>query len=844
MKKRFYTALTLSLMALSSISAQGILRSKAKAHAHSVMGQSATAAQASSNSSSNSSSSNVPRMVSAKKVPVVITVTISDEATVQKNVPVGFSHSTGVEVDSEAKLVYDKNGNITEINYAGGTSEKISYTYNEQNKWTQKICSKVNGEGEKKISESDRTYDAQGRLLTADEWAYDSETQAKYPVSSRAYTYDKNVFLPTDDNKAYELKDLTYEKVGDKYLPVGLAYVWFEATQSYVMDVYNTNMQYETTVDGNTYVQAQREIDPESGHVLSTEYQKCEAQVDQPQGFNTLVYSHSVDGTHWTYDEKVQISSGYDFDFSQNDGKHRERAEYRYDEDSQKFVINSKTTYDWVNHPYLRLIKKTEYRYEDGELDEVSSDVYPVKGAAIDFGNSDTYYLAEDDSYVVNSYSNTDDYDYYTYYTAQGEEYRKLRVGESKNPGLANSYVEEYKDGLWVPVKNETLKMGSGDTRLTVKLNEKGYPVWSEAYMDGELDLRGEVEYSDNGYSEKDYTWSSESQRQVLESTTEGKVLADGSQEVIDTEYNEDGSIDYKYRNVYQADGIQYYYRWDTDANDWGSLSVSVPDVVTTAADGTTTTIARQWEDGKIVEVGKTVEYKNADGSKNRSEHFRKNGEVWTPAYRIVYTAYSIPELTFTSPANPLPGIIPDYVFSIVRVAPVESGYFEDYQYWDTETNTWVAKTEIKDSYSEREENGQKIISIVRDGFAYKYTVDSHNRLSAYEGYDGSVISMFVYDDEGRLTKVTCRARGNDVDTYKIIYGYIDVVDGIEKPAVAVSHLHIDGKTVSAAGCKSLRLYGMDGKLVGESQQGIVSAPSAGVYVVVADGIKTKVVLR
>ena len=85
---------------------------------------------------------------------------------------------------------------------------------------------------------------------------------------------------------------------------------------------------------------------------------------------------------------------------------------------------------------------------------------------------------------------------------------------------------------------------------------------------------------------------------------------------------------------------------------------------------------------------------------------------------------------------------------------------------------------------------------------------------------------------------------GNGVETYQIIYGVIDVTDGIAKPSVAVAHLRIDGKTVTAVGSKSLRLYGVDGKLVGESQQGSVTAPSAGIYVVVADGVKTKIVLR
>ncbi len=86
--------------------------------------------------------------------------------------------------------------------------------------------------------------------------------------------------------------------------------------------------------------------------------------------------------------------------------------------------------------------------------------------------------------------------------------------------------------------------------------------------------------------------------------------------------------------------------------------------------------------------------------------------------------------------------------------------------------------------------------------------------------------------------------RSNEVESYVIEYGQVEVSNGISAPAVQLaSHLRIAGKTITAAGVKQLQLFSADGKLVGNSLNGTITAPSSGIYIVVADGKRLKVVL-
>ena len=269
---------------------------------------------------------------------------------------------------------------------------------------------------------------------------------------------------------------------------------------------------------------------------------------------------------------------------------------------------------------------------------------------------------------------------------------------------------------------------------------------------------------------------------------------------------------------------------------------MNIPPLVTTGADGLVTTIIRRWDGNAIVEYGKTIEAKNADGtSKWREVYDMEEGE-WKPTYKAVSEAYSIKAVTCTFPSNPLPELIPQSLFSDFFQVPACEGVSELSYGWNEETNNWDTSSSAREfAYTERNEDGYKVVEVIYRGEHYTYYIDSKNRLIGYDS-DFGPLRLFECDDEGRLTQMA--VRNNNVEGYVIEYGQVEVSNGISTPAVQqASLLHITGKTITAAGVKQLQLFTIDGKLMGNSQNGTITAPSSGIYIVVADGKTLKVVL-
>lgn len=303
---------------------------------------------------------------------------------------------------------------------------------------------------------------------------------------------------------------------------------------------------------------------------------------------------------------------------------------------------------------------------------------------------------------------------------------------------------------------------------------------------------------------------------------------------------DEDGEIEEKERTVVDLFGIKTYYNWDEDANDWKISHMDIPPISSTNAEGVSVTILSRWNGEAIEEYQTILEDKNADGTKKWTEiHDKVDGE-WKPSQKIEYSAYSFGAVSCTLPSNPLPAIIPQSLFNDFFLVPACEGVSEISYGWNEETNSWdTANSSARDfAYSERQEDGYKVVEVIYRGKPYTYYIDSKNRLAVYEGPDGPA-RLFDYDEEGRVTQVAFRS--NEVEAYTIAYGEVEVSNGISAPAVQLaSHLHIAGKTITADGVKLLELFSADGKLVGSSRNGSITAPSSGIYIVVADGKRLK----
>ena len=829
MKKKIYSVCLFAVMGLISVQAQGLMKPKAKAVPEKAM----------------TSSKTLPELVRTDQMRTVDAAEIEGQ-TVKKILPVAFLHSDGAEAGPEGKISYDLQGNISQISYSDESVETFDYTYNAQHKWVTLQHTKMNAQKEEIAKfKTERSFDAKGRLLSIHATGFDYDTQEWYPVSDHEYSYDKETETLDESMQAYVVKDLTYEKVGNRYMAHGTEYVWYEAAKAFIECKSDEYRQETVVLDGNNYTKVRKYYYGNSSidEPNWCDYDKCEALVNQPaEGYVTLTYYRSSDGVNWEFNERIAQTQNFDSSFAVNDGKHREKTVYSYDESTLQYQIQRKDAYDWVNHPTLNLVKHTHFYYDDGELEDVNTTYEKVENGDFISDNSE-YYIAADNSYTVLKYPDNSDEVLLTFYDAHGKETRRIRSGEDVQKWRSPSVMEEYENGKWVALKNATITLGAGsENHTTVKTNELGYGVWSEIYEDGKLSETSEIKYTDNGYVATYYEANGNGVM-YLEEIESAKLLADGSTEIIYTDYDEDGEIEEKERTVVQIDGIETYYNWDEDANDWKISHMNIPPVSSTNADGVSVTILRRWNGEAIEEYQTILEDKNADGTKKWTEIYNKEDGEWKPSQKTEYAAYSFGAVSCTLPSNPLPAIIPQSLFNDFFLVPACEGVSEISYGWNEETNSWdTANSSFRDfSYSERQEDGYKIVEAFYRGKPYTYYIDSKNRLVVYEGPDGPA-RLFDYDEEGRVTQMTFRS--NEVESYVIEYGQVEVSNGISAPAVQLaSHLRIAGKTITAAGVKQLQLFSADGKLVGNSLNGTITAPSSGIYIVVADGKRLKVVL-
>lgn len=829
MKKKIYSVCLFAVMGLISVQAQGLMKPKAKAVPEKAM----------------TSSKTLPELVRTDQMRTVDAAEIEGQ-TVKKILPVAFLHSDGAEAGPEGKISYDLQGNISQISYSDESVETFDYTYNAQHKWVTLQHTKMNAQKEEIAKfKTERSFDAKGRLLSIHATGFDYDTQEWYPVSDHEYSYDKETETLDESMQAYVVKDLTYEKVGNRYMAHGTEYVWYEAAKAFIECKSDEYRQETVVLAGNNYTKVRKYYygNSSSDEPNWCDYDKCEALVNQPaEGYVTLTYYRSSDGVNWEFNERIAQTQNFDSSFAVNDGKHREKTVYSYDESTLQYQIQRKDAYDWVNHPTLNLVKHTHFYYDDGELEDVNTTYEKVENGDFISDNSE-YYIAADNSYTVLKYPDNSDEVLLTFYDAHGKETRRIRSGEDVQKWRSPSVMEEYENGKWVALKNATITLGAGsENHTTVKTNELGYGVWSEIYEDGKLSETSEIKYTDNGYVATYYEANGNGVM-YLEEIESAKLLADGSTEIIYTDYDEDGEIEEKERTVVQIDGIETYYNWDEDANDWKISHMNIPPVSSTNADGVSVAILRRWNGEAIEEYQTILEDKNADGTKKWTEIYNKEDGEWKPSQKTEYAAYSFGAVSCTLPSNPLPAIIPQSLFNDFFLVPACEGVSEISYGWNEETNSWdTANSSFRDfSYSERQEDGYKIVEAFYRGKPYTYYIDSKNRLVVYEGPDGPA-RLFDYDEEGRVTQMTFRS--NEVESYVIEYGQVEVSNGISAPAVQLaSHLRIAGKTITAAGVKQLQLFSADGKLVGNSLNGTITAPSSGIYIVVADGKRLKVVL-
>lgn len=809
MKKRFYTACTFALLALMTASAQvreANHQVRVTNHQMRVTNHQMRAAR------------HQLKVTNAQEIEAKLNETTA---------PTAYTHEVGAATMDEGKVEYDQQGRAIRITYANpnmdGSSISIQITYvdNAEGKWTTKTMSTRNNSNEEiDRTKADRTLDSKGRTIAIDYSRYDSKSKHWTLTRSCAFDYD-HVINDSDvrhEGDATVTKDIAYKIAEGGYTyEEGYECIWYEPTQEYLVSDMNIYGCWKYQLEGNTLYRTEADYDIDTGKVRTSNIVRKEVQEGIPEaGYYTLTESYKEeDNKPWRILYKTVQTNNFEHPFSQSDNQERSSRVYAYDEDNQQFYFSTKRVDQWVSHPTLKLIKVSFFydREDQAEPDYIRYYLVDEKGELEK--PTGTYICLSDNGDYSILRNNKPSMDI-TFYTAQGEKTRQLRLTDTRYTlAQAPTIAEELKNGEWVPVRNETLKTGdSGYIQLAFKTNEKGY--LTEMVQQSLKSTTTLFRYTDTGYTFDHYLKYEDSDLTYQYQAAICSQLEGGQHEIIYTNYKEDGSLLDNERNVYK-DGVCFHYIWNNETNNWSdNPEISVAPIVTVDADGTKTTIERTYSDNQIVNTEKTVT-----------------------------KPYYIPAIKMIVPANPLPEVIPDRFFNDMTFYSDIKGTGTNNYTWNQETNEWEAFfIEISD-YAETKDETTGITThhVTKDGDKYVYSVDSKGRLTAYQ--DKWDDYRFVYDAEGHLCQVSDYSDAAEVETYTISYGKINVTDGISQAVTAQAlRLHVSGKTVTAEGSKSLQLYSLDGKLVGKSQMGSITAPAAGTYVVVADGTKSKIILR
>lgn len=159
------------------------------------------------------------------------------------------------------------------------------------------------------------------------------------------------------------------------------------------------------------------------------------------------------------------------------------------------------------------------------------------------------------------------------------------------------------------------------------------------------------------------------------------------------------------------------------------------------------------------------------------------------------------------------------------------------FYYW--ENGSWIAQQK----YGFQQEGNNITITYQVDNREMGkkiYTYDDQKRIVAYTHYQytekTSEVVLYSYNNDGLLDK---KDENGIVTLY--IYSKHEVT-GIEKTTVSV--LQIKGRTITTDSAEtSLQVYAIDGTLIA-SGTGTVTLPESGIYIVVTDTVRQKVMIQ
>lgn len=725
------------------------------------------------------------------------------------------------------------------------------------------------------------TEDQQGRTVSEDKYEHKASDEAgkETLLCSKTYGYDHLVGDDTD-GKAYLMKEITYGVdyfFQIHYISKIKEYNWYEAGNCFVLTGQKNNIKVTVEINGDVceatawkgeelkdgwgnwskiIEQVWNVTDNSTIHkdyrYSSSSVSGNKKEVTSANGYTTIInYNYSADkGGSWILTDKTVKTDNYDDPWIY-DGKHRECITYTYDREKKEFIQNRYDAYDWIRqnpnilqwtYKYGGDMTRRFLEYDDaGNLVNYDG-VYPFK---------DGRYCSEIYKHIGSSSQELDEITW-VYYATDGKEEARYRLCDVDASNRPTKPLEIFKNGKWekFAIPDETFKLELGDYELCpyYEFNKDGYVTKNQKYdSDGGYLLT--YTYTENGYTRKRKdSYKGPDSYDMKECYIDDK----GTYHEVELEY-EDGEKDYGHKRSLTSDGIEFTYSWSYENNDFDPEPRTSVFPITVENNGVSTTIYRDLQDGKIVETSKREETNNENGSTTIT--YDKVGDEWQPSSKEESSYVAKPQFALIMPSSPVKAYN-----SSAYICDIDSTFFADKSdlsshanyTWDASSDSWKADY-VNESTCNVE--GNTLTYTVKNSYIesiISYTRDNDNRLIQYTknsstatraAANSSLIKDFEYDKKGRLASVTITT--DHVEKYVMKYG--DEATGIN-PVVAAPvsaiHISVSGKMITAEGCKQLALYSLDGKKLAASQNATIMAPTTGVFIIVADGKKIKMVIR
>lgn len=725
------------------------------------------------------------------------------------------------------------------------------------------------------------TEDQQGRTVSEDKYEHKASDEAgkETLLCSKTYGYDHLVGDDTD-GKAYLMKEITYGVdyfFQIHYISKIKEYNWYEAGNCFVLTGQKNNIKVTVEINGDVceatawkaeefkdgwgnwskiIEQVWNVTDNSTIHkdyrFGSSSVSGNKKEVTSANGYTTIInYNYSADkGGSWILTDKTVKTDNYDDPWIY-DGKHRECITYTYDREKKEFIQNRYDTYDWIRqnpnilqwtYKYGGDMTRRFLEYDDaGNLVNYDG-VYPFK---------DGRYCSEIYKHIGSSSQELDEITW-VYYATDGKEEARYRLCDVDASNRPTKPLEIFKNGKWekFAIPDETFKLELGDYELCpyYEFNKDGYVTKNQKYdSDGGYLLT--YTYTENGYTRKRKdSYKGPDSYDMKECYIDDK----GTYHEVELEY-EDGEKNYGHKRSLTSDGIEFTYSWSYENNDFDPEPRTSVFPITVENNGVSTTIYRDLQDGKIVETSKREETNNENGSTTIT--YDKVGNEWQPNRKNESSKTAKPQFALIMPSSPVKAYN-----SSAYISDIDSTFFADKSdlsshanyTWDASSDSWKADY-VNESTCNVE--GNTLTYTVKNSYIesiISYTRDNDNRLIQYTensatatraAANTSLIKDFEYDKKGRLVSVTITT--DHVEKYVMKYG--DEATGIN-PVVAAPvsaiHISVSGKMITAEGCKQLALYSLDGKKLAASQNATIMAPTTGVFIIVADGKKIKMVIR